>query len=224
MNNSKENILKRIAAAGMPEYAYPDFGYEPSISTTLRRCSPSGSGRPGARPYGWTGQRRSMSRTPLLPRCEECRFGTARSDARHGESRPVEDPRELVDIDLGVVSGAFGVAENGAVWIPQDIRHKALYFGATALMVVIPRDALVGRMGGDEFAVFSTCASVEEANAKRASLSSMGSRILASRAVELGCSVGIVRVVRGETFFDLYRAADCALYASKDNGKGCYSW
>ena len=25
----KENILKRIAAAGMPEYAYPDFGYEP---------------------------------------------------------------------------------------------------------------------------------------------------------------------------------------------------
>ena len=36
--------------------------------------------------------------------------------------------------------------------------------------------------------------------------------------------VGIVRVVRGETFFDLYRAADCALYASKDNGKGCYSW
>ena len=58
----------------------------------------------------------------------------------------VEDPRELVDIDLGVVSGAFGVAENGAVWIPQDIRHKALYFGATALMVVIPRDALVDTM------------------------------------------------------------------------------
>ena len=52
----------------------------------------------------------------------------------------------MVDIDLGVVSGAFGVAENGAVWIPQDIRHKALYFGATALMVVIPRDALVDTM------------------------------------------------------------------------------
>nr|WP_278739683.1 LUD domain-containing protein [Alistipes onderdonkii] len=31
------------------------------------------------------------------------------------------------------MSGAFGVAENGAVWIAQDIRHKALYFGATAL-------------------------------------------------------------------------------------------
>ena len=111
------------------------------------------------------------------------------------------------------------------MWIPQDIRHKALYFGATALMVVIPRDALVGRMGGDEFAVFSTCPlSVEEAQCKACELIEAWGSHSASRAVELGCSVGIVRVVRGETFFDLYRAADCALYASKDNGKGCYSW
>lgn len=58
----------------------------------------------------------------------------------------VEDPRELVDVDLGVVRGSFGVAENGAVWIAQDIRHKALCFGATALMVVIPQDALVDTM------------------------------------------------------------------------------
>ena len=55
----------------------------------------------------------------------------------------VEDARELVDVDLGVVKGAFGVAENGAVWIAQDIRHKALYFGATALVIVIPKDAIV---------------------------------------------------------------------------------
>ena len=52
----------------------------------------------------------------------------------------------LVDADLGVVTGAFGVAENGAVWIAQNIRHKALYFGATALMIVIPRDAIVATM------------------------------------------------------------------------------
>ena len=38
------------------------------------------------------------------------------------------------------------MAENGAVWIRQNIRHKALYFGATALLIVIPRDALVDTM------------------------------------------------------------------------------
>ena len=58
----------------------------------------------------------------------------------------VEDPRELVDVDLAVVRGAFGVAENGAVWIAQNVRHKALYFGATALLIVIPEDALVDTM------------------------------------------------------------------------------
>lgn len=96
---------------------------------------------------------------------------------------------------------------------------------ADVLLRVFPRDALVGRMGGDEFAVFSTCPlSVEEAQGKACELIEAWGSHSASRAVELGCSVGIVRVVRGETFFDLYRAADCALYASKDNGKGCYSW
>lgn len=35
---------------------------------------------------------------------------------------------------------------NGAVWIAQDIRHKALYFGATALLIVIPRTEIVHTM------------------------------------------------------------------------------
>ena len=45
-----------------------------------------------------------------------------------------------------MVAGSFGVAENGAVWIAQDIRHKALYFGATALLIVIPRTEIVHTM------------------------------------------------------------------------------
>ena len=133
MNNSKENILKRIAAAGMPEYAYPDFGYEPQhfddpaamFAQRLRAAGGEAVWLDGA--------------TTLASALPEVTLATVNPDR-------VEDPRELVDIDLGVVSGAFGVAENGAVWIPQDIRHKALYFGATALMVVIPRDALVDTM------------------------------------------------------------------------------
>ena len=45
-----------------------------------------------------------------------------------------------------MVEGLLAVAENGAVWIRQNIRHKALYFGATALLIVVPREAVVDTM------------------------------------------------------------------------------
>lgn len=145
--SSKENILKRIADARMPEQAYPDFGFEAqrfadsaatfaerlaaaggqlvmmapgeTLDAVVRRCYPA-----------------AKSIASILPELTSATLNPDRAD----------DPRALVDIDLGVVRGAFGVAENGAVWIPQDIRHKALYFGAVALMIVLPKDALVDTM------------------------------------------------------------------------------
>ena len=47
---------------------------------------------------------------------------------------------------VAVVEGAFGVAENGAVWIPQNVKHKALYFIAEALVIVLDRHSLVHNM------------------------------------------------------------------------------
>ena len=49
----------------------------------------------------------------------------------------VSDPRELNNTDLAVVEGCFGVAENGAVWITQQVKFKALYFITTALVIII---------------------------------------------------------------------------------------
>lgn len=56
------------------------------------------------------------------------------------------DPRELNDTDLAIVEGCFGVAENGAVWITQQVKFKALYFIPTALVIIINKDALVNNM------------------------------------------------------------------------------
>ena len=131
----------------MPEYAYPDFGYEPQhfddpaamFAQRLRAAGGEAVWLDGATTLDEVVRRCYPDAKSVASALPEVTLATVNPDR-------VEDPRELVDIDLGVVSGAFGVAENGAVWIPQDIRHKALYFGATALMVVIPRDALVDTM------------------------------------------------------------------------------
>ncbi len=58
----------------------------------------------------------------------------------------VDDPATLDGTDLAVVRGKFGVAENGAVWIEQDMRQRAVYFISEALVIVLPKGALVNNM------------------------------------------------------------------------------
>ena len=58
----------------------------------------------------------------------------------------VADPRSLDGTALAIVRGEFGVAENGAVWIEQNVRHRGMYFISEALMIVIPAGTLAGDM------------------------------------------------------------------------------
>ena len=55
-------------------------------------------------------------------------------------------PVELNGIDVAIVNGAYGVAENAAIWLPKDVKHKALYFISEALVIVIDRNKLVDTM------------------------------------------------------------------------------
>lgn len=58
----------------------------------------------------------------------------------------LEDPRELAGTDVAIVRGAFGVAENGAVWIPRAFRHKAMMFVPEALIILLDRKHIVSNM------------------------------------------------------------------------------
>ena len=58
----------------------------------------------------------------------------------------LDDPRELDNTDLAIVEGHFGVAENGAVWITRQVKHKALYFISKSLVMLIDRNSIVNNM------------------------------------------------------------------------------
>lgn len=58
----------------------------------------------------------------------------------------LDDPRELDNTDLAIVEGHFGVAENGAVWIIRQVKHKALYFISNSLVMLIDRNSIVNNM------------------------------------------------------------------------------
>lgn len=58
----------------------------------------------------------------------------------------VEDPKELDGTDVAVIRGKIGVAENGAIWIPQDVKYKAIYFISEKLVILVDRSKIVDTM------------------------------------------------------------------------------
>ena len=58
----------------------------------------------------------------------------------------VARPHDLNGTDLAVIQGEVGVAENGCVWIPQNVKEKVLYFISEYLVIILDRKNLVNNM------------------------------------------------------------------------------
>ena len=144
--NSKIEILKRIAAAHAPQYPYPDLNFPRQKFANAQIQFQESAANAGCQ-------------TVLLhPQDDPNRlirelFPDARTIASSlpeiaAQIRPdeIEDPRELDGVEIAVVAGKFGVAENGAVWLPQENRHKALYFAPEHLIILLSSAAIVNTM------------------------------------------------------------------------------
>ena len=54
--------------------------------------------------------------------------------------------RDLNGTDVGVIRGKFGVAENGCIWIPQEMKEKAVMFISENLVILLPKSQIVNNM------------------------------------------------------------------------------
>jgi L-lactate dehydrogenase complex protein LldG len=63
------------------------------------------------------------------------------------DANSYDDAHDLKDIDLAIVKGNFAVAENGAIWMKnQNNRHRALYFIAQNIVIVIDEKEILNNM------------------------------------------------------------------------------
>ncbi|WP_026802864.1 LutC/YkgG family protein [Aliarcobacter lanthieri] len=63
------------------------------------------------------------------------------------DSNNFENAKDLKDVDLAIVKGNFAVAENGAIWMKnEENRHRALYFIAQNIVIIINEDEIVNNM------------------------------------------------------------------------------
>ena len=58
----------------------------------------------------------------------------------------VEDASQLNGTDVGIIRGVFGVAENGCIWIPQQMKEKVVCFISENLVILLPKSQIVNNM------------------------------------------------------------------------------
>ena len=54
--------------------------------------------------------------------------------------------RDLNGTDVGIIRGMFGVAENACVWIPQQMKEKAVCFISEHLVILLSKSQIVNNM------------------------------------------------------------------------------
>ena len=58
----------------------------------------------------------------------------------------VDNAQALNGTDVGVIRGSFGVAENACIWIPQQMKEKAVMFISENLVILLPKSQIVNNM------------------------------------------------------------------------------
>ncbi len=181
MRSSREKVLERLRQARPPAVPLPDVPTSPvrfedlagRFAQSLTEVGGSCVRVPtlaeaGAAVRGLPAAQSAREIVSLVP---EVLPGTLHLDT-------IQDPHDLAGVDLAVVPGEFGVAENAAVWLTDAAlkQRRAVLFVTQHLVLVVPASELVStlheayarlRFGGPGFGLFisgpSKTADIEQA-------------------------------------------------------------
>ncbi|CDM65044.1 LutC/YkgG family protein [Pyrinomonas methylaliphatogenes] len=145
--SSRDLILQRIkrnrpSDARLP--TVPDFSWPPGID--LVEKFKIALERVGGRAIALSPQADLKEQISILyPGCQRIASRNALLSRIEISDRSSTD--ELRRIELAVLRGRFGVAENGAVWVPEEeMIHRAVPFIAEHLILLLSRGAIVENM------------------------------------------------------------------------------
>ncbi len=109
----------------------------------------------------------------------------------------------------------------------HDCGDKTLVYFADKLRTTFRFGDILGRLGGDEFVVYMTLTAdrkIVERRLIELMDSLAGDDLIDKIGIPpLSCSIGCCIASRGDTFDDVYKRADNAMYTSKNNGKGQFT-
>mgnify|MGYP001550094073 CR=1 FL=1 len=165
--SSKENILSAIrnSIADIKELYLPDYQHSEKNENVQESFLAAVAAVGGKQLEVLKGQEIHHVVATLFPTATQ-RYSTLPDAVPFNTVRPDElwYPHELADLDVLILRGQFGVAENGAVWLSEkEIPIRIMPFITKHLVLVVDPASLVGNMHEaydriadkhDEFGVF----------------------------------------------------------------------
>jgi Uncharacterized conserved protein len=145
--NTKENILSRIRANKQGNYEMPDYNlqfmqFEDKTAQFMEVISQVG----GSAEELKKGEDLNALIRSLYPEAKTIASALPEITLATINPDTVATPYELNGTDLAVIQGEIGVAENGCVWIPQNVKERAVYFISEYLVILLNKERLVNTM------------------------------------------------------------------------------
>ena len=145
---SKEDILKKYRANVRQQFDMPDLS---DIKATtypelLVQCVKMSEMVGGQVIEGDPGRDINTLIKGLYPDAKEIASNLPEVTIATRNPDTVGRARDLNGTDVGIIRGMFGVAENGCIWIPQQMKEKAVCFISENLVILLPKSQIVNNM------------------------------------------------------------------------------
>ena len=145
--STKEDILNKLSGQTITRYAMPEIAFEKMTYADLLsqfiEISKFVGGEAVSLKKDQDINELISSMYPaavnIASNLEEINIATINPDE-------TDDPHTLDKLDLSIIKGEIGVAENGCVWIPQQERQKVIYFIPEYLVILLDKKKLVSTM------------------------------------------------------------------------------
>ncbi len=146
--SSKEEILKRYRANVRERYDMPDLSDIKAITyqDPLRQFMDMFKSVGGEAVEVSKGEDINKLISKLYPDAREIASNLPEISIATRNPDEVGTAQDLNGTDVGIVRGMFGVAENGCIWIPQQMKEKAVCFISENLVILLPKSEIVNNM------------------------------------------------------------------------------
>lgn len=146
--SNKEDILKKYRANVREKYEMPELGdiaaitYPEPLVQFMKMSEIVGGQVIEVDP----GRDVNVLIRELFPEAKEIASNLPEITIATRNPDTVGRARDLNGTDVGIIRGAFGVAENACIWIPQTMKEKAVMFISEHLVILLPKSQIVNNM------------------------------------------------------------------------------